>query len=104
MSYSSEVVHLQQLEQLQPSEAGIGRRSSVVPRLRIEESSVTVAKQHVEAVLSYEVVLLAPRIVFVPIRPPRPVALHKFVGRTASDLGCFHRGETRGRQGFSAIC
>ena len=80
---------------LPPGEVRVRFRASVVPLVRLcrklEIRGVAVAVNHIKAVLSLVVVPLAPRIIFVAIRPPRPIALNKLVGRTASDLARFDR-------------
>src|SRR6266487_3246555 len=69
----------QRLGLLPPLKIRIGSGSRIVPLVslfgKLEEFGVTIAENHVEAVLRLVVVPLAERIGFVAIRPPRPVAL-----------------------------
>src|SRR5262245_60678838 len=68
---------------LPPGEIRIGSRPAVIPTgsllRKLEERGVTITVNDVEFVFPFVVVPLTPRIIFVAISPPRPIALNQFV-------------------------
>src|SRR6266480_5101801 len=81
---------------LPPGEVRVRFRAGVVPLVslfrKLEIGGVAIAENYIKAILAFVVVPLAPRIFFVAIRPPLPIALDQLIRRTQGDLARFYRG------------
>src|ERR1041385_2257878 len=80
---------------LPPRVRWIGHWASVAPLRCLfgegEKLDVAISEKNVVAILPTGIMPRAPRMIFIPVRPPGPVAREQFVDWTPCDVARLHR-------------